>query len=265
MKIIVAIKQILDPSGISVNRRAGRITVTREEYIIDPAAKNALEAALRLKDASGAEMIALTLGPERADEALCEALGMGADRAIHVQDAAFQRADAAVAARALARAIERIGAVDLVLVGAQALDTGDGQVGPRLAETLGWPLLARALRVEVAEGVVHTIRRTSAGTLAEEADLPALVTIPRESHPPRYAHAGRLIWAHQEKPIERWSAADLGLDGVDLEPLVEVRNQIAPPERQPGTILSGTAQEAVAGLARQLYARLGPEGVNDGR
>ncbi|NIO69839.1 MAG: electron transfer flavoprotein subunit beta, partial [Anaerolineae bacterium] len=78
MRIIVPIKQILDPSGMTVNRRAERIFINREEYIINPNDKNALEEALKLKDEQGAEVVAVTMGPERADDALREAMAMGA-------------------------------------------------------------------------------------------------------------------------------------------------------------------------------------------
>jgi electron transfer flavoprotein beta subunit len=257
MKIVVAIKQVLDPSGITVNRRAGRITVNRENYLMDPASKNALEAALRLKDVAGAEVIALTLGPERVGDALYEALGMGADRAIDVQDAAFRRADAAIATRVLAQAVKRIRSVDLMLVGERALDTDDGQVGPRLAEALGWPLLSRALHLEVNGRVVHSVKKVGDGAIAEEADLPALVTIPRDSHPPRYAHAGRLLQAYADEKIEQWSAADLGMDAASLEPLAQVRGSVLPPERQLGARLSGTTDEIATKLASQLYDSLG--------
>jgi electron transfer flavoprotein beta subunit len=257
MKIVVAIKQVLDPSGIGVNRRSGRITVNRESYLIDPAAKNALEAALRLKDTAGAEVIALTLGPERASDALYEALGMGADRAIDVQDGAFRRADAVVATRALAQAVKHIRAVDLVVVGERALDTDDGQVGPRLAEALGWPLLSRALKLEVDSHILRIVKQVETGHVAEEADLPAVVTIPRDSHPPRYAHGAHLFGAYQDGNIEHWSAAALGLVEADLEPLAHVRGAVLPPERQVGLRLAGTTEEVAVKLATQLYDRLG--------
>lgn len=257
MKIVVGVKAVLDPSGIVVNRRAGQVTVQREEVLMDPAAKHALEAALRLKDAVGAEVIALAVGAERAGDVLCEALGMGADQAIGVQDVALSRADAGVVTRVLARAIEHIGGVALVLVGERALDTNDGQVGPRLAEALGWPLLSRALRLEVNGAALRIIKQIGRDFIAQEADLPAVVTIPRDSHPPRYAHAGRLFQAYREGGVTYWSVADLGLDAASLEPLVQVRGAVVPPERELGVRLTGTAEEVAAELARQLYERLG--------
>lgn len=257
MKIVVGVKAVLDPSGITVNRRAGQVAVQREEVVMDPAAKNALEAALRLKDALGAEVIALAVGAERAGDVLCEALGMGADQAIGVQEATLSRADVGVVTRVLARAVERLGGVDLVLVGERALDTGTGQVGPCLAEALGWPLLPMALRLEVNGATLRIVRRRDHEVIAQEADLPAVVTIPRDSHPPRYAHAARLLQAYRDGLVTYWSVADLEMDAASLEPLVQVRGAVVPPERELGVRLMGTAEEVAAKLASQLYARLG--------
>jgi len=86
MKIVVAIKQVLDPLGFTVNRKAEKIFVNREEYVINPADKCALEAALHIKDATGAEVVVLCGGPDRADEALRQAWAMGADQGVHLTD-----------------------------------------------------------------------------------------------------------------------------------------------------------------------------------
>ena len=138
MKVVVPIKQILDPTGFVVNRRRERIFVNREDYIINPNDKNALEAALQLKDADeSVEVIAVSLGLARADDALREALAMGADAAYLLSDDTLAGVDARGAALALAAAVRKIGDVALVVTGSVALDTGGGQMAPRLAEALG--------------------------------------------------------------------------------------------------------------------------------
>jgi len=116
MRIIVPIKQILDPSGMTVNRRRERIFINREEYIINPNDKNALEEALKLKDEQGAEVVAVTMGPERADDALREAMAMGADSGFLLTDEAFEKADISVATTVLGTAIQKIGDYDLIIV-----------------------------------------------------------------------------------------------------------------------------------------------------
>jgi electron transfer flavoprotein alpha/beta subunit len=174
MRIIVPIKQILDPSGITVNRRAERIFINREEYIINPNDKNALEEALKLKDEQGAEVVAVTMGPERADDALREALAMGADSAFLLTDEAFEKADISVATTVLGKAIQKIGAYGLIITGCQAADTGAGQLGPRLAEYLGLPQITEVRElVSASDGKVEVKRNREQGYAKVEASLPA--------------------------------------------------------------------------------------------
>ena len=250
MKIVVAIKQVLDPRGFTVNRKAEKIFVNREEYIINPADRCALEVALRLKDATGAEVVVLAGGPERAGDALRQAWAMGADRGIHLTDKLFAGADGLVAAKLLAAAIRKLADVDLALTGDRALDTGAGEVGPRLAEALRWPHILAAHRVEVGDGVVKAIVAVGKQFFAVEAQRPAVIIIAPGANQPRYGNAARVINSYREWNPEVWNAADLGLTEADLRPAVEKRGQAFPPERQPGTIL-GSASELVSQLKRQ--------------
>ena len=250
MKIVVAIKQVLDPRGFTVNRKAEKIFVNREEYIINPADRCALEVALRLKEAAGAEVIVLAGGPERVGDALRQAWAMGADRGIHLTDKLFAGADGLVAARLLAAAIRKLSDVDLALTGDRALDTGAGEVGPRLAEALGWPHILAAHRVEVSDGVVKAIVAVGKQFFAVEAQRPAVVVIASGANQPRYGNAARVINSYCEWNPEVWNAADLGLAESDLKVAIEKRGQAFPPERQPGTILD-SADELVGVLRRQ--------------
>jgi electron transfer flavoprotein beta subunit len=250
MRIVVAIKQVLDPHGFTVNRKAEKIFVNREEYIINPADKCALEAALQLKDATGAEVIVLCGGPERANEAIRQAWAMGADRGIHLTDNLFAGADGLVAAKLLAAAIHKLGDVDLVFTGDRALDTGAGEVGPRLAEALGWPHILAAHKVEVNDEMVKVIAAEEKKFVALETQRLAVVIVATRANVPRYANAARVINSYQKWNPETWNAADLGLTETDLKVAVEKRGQAFPPERQPGTIL-GSADELVGMLKRQ--------------
>jgi len=245
MKAVVALKQILDPRGFTVNRRAEKIFVNREEYIINPADMRALEAALRLKDVAGAEVIVLCGGPERAADALRQAWAMGADRGIHL-------ADGLVAARILAAAVRKLGDVALALTGDYALDSGAGEVGPRLAEALGWPHIMAAHVIEIKDGVADVVAAVGKQFMAVEARLPAVVVVASSAtqNGPRYANAARVINSYQKWQPEVWSAADLELSADALEPAVVKRGQAFPPERQLGTILS-SAHELVGVLRRQ--------------
>ena len=237
MKIVVAMKQVLDPRGFTVNRKAEKIFVNREEWITNPADLCALEAALALKDKLGAEVVVLSGGPARAGDALRDAWARGATRAIHLSDKAFAGADGCVAARILAKAVAKLGDVDLVLCGDKALDTGAGEVGPRLAEALGWPQVLGALDVSVADGHARAIKPDGKGFVALQVGLPALVTVVAGANQPRYPHGGRIMQSYQQYQLEAWTAADLGLSEDELKPLMDNRGQSFPPERQRGTLL----------------------------
>jgi electron transfer flavoprotein beta subunit len=254
-KIVVTIKQVLDPTGFTVNRRRERIFVNREEYIVNPADLNALEVALRVKDeGEDVEVIALGLGPARVDDALREAMARGADRGVLISDPALAdlKPDAAGAARLMAAAVERIGDVNIVVCGAVALDSGAGELPGRLAEALGWPLLVEVYAIhEITDGVVRVSQRA----VRCETDLPALLTVPRDANQRRHIYGARVIDAYRQGEVAAWGLEDLSVTPDDLEPLTRVSGRRFPPERAPGTRLEGSLDEAVESLVAQLRAK----------
>jgi electron transfer flavoprotein beta subunit len=255
MRIIVPIKQILDPSGITVNRRAERIFINREEYIINPNDKNALEEALKLKDEQGVEVVAVTMGPERADDALREAMAMGADSAFLLTDEAFEKADIPVATTVLGKAIQKISDYDLIMTGCQAADTGAGQLGPRLAEYLGLPQITEVRElVSASDGRVKARCNCNQGYAEVEASLPALLTVALDANQPRYPTGARIINAYREWEVTVWGASDLGLEAADWQPLTEEKRISFPPERELGTKITGAPEEAARELVQYLKA-----------
>jgi len=265
MRIIVTIKQILDPAGFTVHRRLERVFINQESYIINPNDRNALETALRLKDTHGAEVIALSLGEPRVDDALREALALGADQAFLLTatpDASFAEADAAVAALILGKAIEKIGDLasgngyDLILTGQRALDTGASQIGPRLAEYLGLPQVLEVRQVTgLDNGKLRAKRSWKEGLAEIEVGLPALLSIAPQANQPRYPHGARIMNAYREWEVTTWNLADLGLTEEELNPLIVLQRKAFPPEQTLGELITGTPDEAAKELARILETR----------
>ena len=262
MRIIVPVKQILDPGGLTFRRDKERMFVNREDYIIDPGSKSAVEAALRLKgdedQASGEHgrtVVALSMGQPRADDALREALAMGCDAAYLLCDEAFDEADVSVTARVLAAAIEQLGGADLIVTGRASGDTGAGQIGPRLAEALGYAQITDVYALSVGGRGIEATRRWGEGYAAVEVSLPAVVTVAPEAFPPRYAHGARIMSAYREWDVPVWNAADLGLAEAALTPLLAKRGESFPPPLEVGEVFEGDpasiAQDVIAVLRQQ--------------
>ncbi len=232
MNVLVCVKQVLDPSGITVNRKAEKLFINREEFILEPASKAALEAANDLKQAGAAsQVIAISVGPERVEDGLREALGRGADRAIWVRS---EGGDALVIANLIAAAVRKIGEVDLIIAGHQALDTGAGELAPRVAEALDWPQILGAAKIDAdANGVTAIVQQS--GFVQVEAPVPAVVSVLAEAYRASYANGWRLMDAYKKWNVEAWSTADLDLGEDDLRPLTIKKEDAFPLERQPGT------------------------------
>jgi electron transfer flavoprotein beta subunit len=266
MKIIVLVKQILDPTGVTVRRDKERIFVNREDYIIEPGSKAAIEAALRIKDAGGespATVTALSLGELRADDALREALAMGCDGAYLLSDDAFHEPDLSAATAILAAAVAKLGGADLVLAGREAGDSGAGQVGPRLAEALGYAGITAAYSLSVEQGgdspgggaTVQAVCRWGDGYATLRAPLPAVVSVAPEAFRPRYAPGARIMNAYREWDVTTRSAADLELDEGALKPLLTFRSESFPPPLEVGEKFRGepadVAQDVIMTLKLQ--------------
>jgi electron transfer flavoprotein beta subunit len=254
VKIIVPIKQILDPRGVLVRRDKERIFVNKEDYIIGPDSKAALEAALRLKEAGHAEVIAISMGKPQVEDALREALAMGCDAAYLLSDKVFKEADISVTTTILAAAIERLGGADLVIAGYRSGDTASGQIGPRLAEALGYTPISgvAALAVDAERAQVQAMRAWGTGYAAVEAPLPAVVTVLKETFPPRFAPGAGIMNAYRHGQVPTWGAAELGLDETALRPLLAFRGEGFAPPLPAGEVFRG----APDGVGGELVAAL---------
>jgi electron transfer flavoprotein alpha subunit len=231
-------------------------TLLREgvQSIINPFDKHALEEALRLREAMGGNVTAICMGPRQAQEVLREALAMGVDRAILLSDRELAGADSFATAYTLAEAIKKVGKVDAVLCGRQAIDGDTGQVGPELAEHLGIPQVTFVRKLEIQNGIAKVERMLEDGYEILEVQFPALFTTLKELNTPRYPTVSGIIKAAKES-IEVWTRMDLGLPresvGLKGSPTRVIRAFI-PKRRSKGEILTGPPNEVVAHLTQKL-------------
>ena len=246
MRIVVCIKHVPD---VQSERRIedGRL-VRGEEDVLNELDENAVEAAVALAEEADGEVIALTMGPEDAEDGVRRALQMGADSGVVVADDDLAGADVVTTARVLAAAIERISEVDLVVTGMASLDSMTSMLPGALAAALHLPAVTLANRLEVDGGAV-TVTRT-VGTVREvlSAPLPALVSVTDQANEPRYPNFAAMR-AAKKKPIDFWDASGLGLQIA--EPAVTVVDDEARPAREAG-IIRTDAGEAGRELAAWL-------------
>ena len=256
MNIVVCIKQVPETTDVRVDPKTNALIREGVKSIVNPFDENAVEAGLQLKEAHGGKVTVITMGPPQAEEALRHTLAMGADEAILLTDAAFRGSDTLATSYALAAAVKKIasspsGAVDLVLCGKQAIDGDTGQVGPGLAERLGFPQVTFAIGVEIADGRLRARRVLDDMYEVMEVKLPAVVTVVKQIYEPRFPSM-RTVLKAKKAEIIMWSAADLESDatqtGFDGSPTQVIR--VWPPEkRSGGRMLEGEVDDVVEQLA----------------
>jgi electron transfer flavoprotein beta subunit len=216
MRIAVCIKQVPDTEARLRLAKDGRwIDEDEQPFVINESDTYALEEGLRLAEKSGGEVVVVSLGPERVKESLRKSLALGAARAIHLRDEAFQGGDAAATARALA-AVVRSEEVDLVLTGSQSNDAGYAATASILAGRLGWPHAWLVMGVELEDGLARVTREMESGmNEIFHLSLPAVLEVQAGINHPRYASLKGIMKA-KKKPIETPSPADLGLDPTEI-------------------------------------------------
>jgi electron transfer flavoprotein beta subunit len=209
LKIVVTVKQVPDPNSTLTLETDN--TISREkEVVLDPGDECGVEEGLQLKEAHGGEVVLVSMGPERARDAIRKGLSMGADRGVLISDPQLAGADALLTARVLAAAI-KVEEPDLVICGTESYDGSTGMVPPMLAELLGFPQLTVAKKVEVDGSNVKIQRQTSDGYQAVEANTPVLITVTAAIAEPRYASL-KGIMAARSKEIKQLALGDLGVE-----------------------------------------------------
>ncbi len=262
VKMAVCVKQVLDPeipaSAFRVNPETNRPSdAPGIPPVINGFDENAVEAALRIKDAEGGSITVLSVGGAFESDVMKKPLSMGADELVLVQDETVADLDSFGTAYVLSRAISKLGGVELVLCGRQASDWDNAQVPLGLAEMLELPCITIAQKIEVVDDGVVVHRALSDGYEVVEAGLPALVTVSNELGEPRYATLRGIMTAGRNTPTV-WSAGDLELEPDNLRPRVRVTGLEVPTVNRECQFIEG---EDDAASGRLLALKLREEGL----
>lgn len=257
MRIAVCIKQVLDPATIKVSRSRQAIDDRQARKILNPPDRWAMDTALQFKEKdSSTEVIAITIGNSDSEDILREALALGADRAILLSDPVLVKATGAGLAKVLAAAIKRLRGVELVLTGAMAVDTGRGELAPRLAIELGdWQVMMAVEQLAVEGRHATGLQYIEDCYYKSTAPLPIVVSIRETPEHPRYPHGAAIMNAYRARHVETWSSLSLGIDLASLPAPTTDRRLRVPPAPETGVILEGSPSEAVNALLANLRTR----------
>jgi electron transfer flavoprotein beta subunit len=248
LEIIVCIKQVPDTTEVKIDPVKGTLIRDGVPSIVNPFDKNALEAALQIREQKGGKVTVLTMGPPQAVDALRECLAMGADEAVLLSDRAFAGADSWATSYTLAKAIEKIGKPELIFCGKQAIDGDTAQVGPGIAEHLGLPQATYVQKIrEVQSEQLLVERAIEGGYEVLTVPLPAMIAVEKSINEPRFPTMMGTMKAHK-KTIPTWSASDIGAeaDKIGLDgSCTQVKRVFAPERKGQGEMLTGETENEV--------------------
>jgi electron transfer flavoprotein beta subunit len=237
MKILVAVKRVIDYNvQIRVKEDGTGVVTDNVKMSTNPPDDNAVEEAVKIKEAGKAtEVVAVTIGEEKAQETVRKALAVGADRGIHV------KVDGTLEPLAVSKLLQKVVEKenpDLVLMGKQAIDDDCNQTGQMLSALLNWPQATFASKIDVKDGKLEIIREIDEGLETIEVNIPAIVTCDLRLNEPRYASLPNIMKA-KKKPVDQLNASDLG---VDTSPRVELIKIEEPPKRKAGIKVANVAE-----------------------
>jgi electron transfer flavoprotein beta subunit len=242
VKIIVLVKQVPD-TETKIKVKPGEKDIDREgvNMVVNPYDEFAIEEALRIKEKNaGSEVVIISMGGKKAEEAIRTGLAMGADRAIRMDGDAFNGADPFAAAKAISKAGAAEAGFDLVLCGKQAMDDDQAQTGALVAEMLGIPSVCIVTKLELADGKAKVTREIEGGVEVVEVALPAVITCQKGLNEPRYPSLPGIMKA-KKKEIKLMDVAALGLSDAEVGVAgskTELAELSMPAERQAGKVFA---------------------------
>ena len=237
MKILVAVKRVIDYNvQIRVKEDGSGVVTDNVKMSTNPPDDNAVEEAVKIKESGKAtEVIAVTIGEEKAQETVRKELAVGADRGIHV------KADGILEPLTVSKLLQKVvdkEKPDLVLMGKQAIDDDCNQTGQMLSALLNWPQATFASKIDVKDKKLEVVREVDEGLETIEINLPAVVTCDLRLNEPRYASLPNIMKA-KKKTIDLLNASDLG---VDVSPRIQQIKVEEPPKRKAGIKVASVAE-----------------------
>jgi len=257
MNVIVCYKLAPDAGDIEV-RNDGSISLERAEWGIGSFDLQAIEAGVRLAEATGGKVTALSVGPQKINNSKLkkDLLSRGPDELTLVVDEALNNADTALTAVVLAQAIRKLGAFDVVLCGEGSADLYFQQVGLQLGERLGLPTLNAVSKIEEEDGALIVERSLEDEVEVLEVPLPAVLSVTTDIHSPRLPGMKEILKA-SKKPVSEWSLADLDLDGAAKNRLETISTRAPKQAQRKQVLIPGSPEEA----AQALVGYLKKEGI----
>lgn len=255
MRIIVCVKQVIDTAA-RIQLKEGKVDGTNLAKVLNPYDEYAVEEAIRIRERKpDTEITLVSLGPEGFRDALRAGLAMGADKAVHLLDSAFDGVDSLVAARLLAKAVTSLG-FDLILSGKQAVDDDMAQIGPALAVLLDIPCVTVVTQLDFSEDwrMVTVTRQIEGGSEIIESPLPVLFTCQKGLNQPRLPSFKGIMTA-KKKQIEIFDADKMSFDPKAVSDATSAVAQTGlelPPSRNKGEIFDGPFHESVSKLVKTL-------------
>ena len=250
MKIVVCLKQVPDMESKFKIVDDKKVDESQIAFKINDFDNYAVEAALQLKEKHGGEVVIVSAGPNRAAKDIRQAFAMGADWGIHIADEAVLEGDSFVVASALAKAVESIGGVDLIMTGVQSEDLQAGVTGVMIADLLNMPHCTNVVKIDTADGKAYTLNRELEGGMNEVLELsgPAVLTIQSGINDPRYPTLPGIMKA-KKKQLDVKSGADLGVSAASR---VEFIKMFIPVADSMAEIIEGAPEEAAGKLVDKL-------------
>ncbi|HEY7469378.1 MAG TPA: electron transfer flavoprotein subunit beta/FixA family protein [Acidimicrobiia bacterium] len=241
MKVVVCVKQIPDPATPYRLEEGNNWLIRPEEQILDDTDRYGVEMGLQLAQSEGGTVTLVSMGPAGNGQGIRQALAMGADKAVLIEDDSLRGSDALTTARVLSAAIRDEG-FDLVIAGTESTDGYSGVVPQMIAELLEIPALTYATKVEVGDGTMTIHRQTAAGYDVVTAPLPALVSVTAGVVEPRYPTFKGIMDA-KKKPVDTHSMSGVGAERAPEQLVLSVT---AAPERSGGTKIEDDGEAHIA-------------------